>query len=455
MKFGLVPSEHGQTTVLAALSLLVIIAFVGLAIDGGSLWYSQHELHVAAEAAALAGALEVTPCLGVADCGAMQTAARTAVTENGIVVNALLANCAKGAESTTSITVNNPPCAQGPADPNYGKSQYVETLVSAQAQTYFMRLLGINSVPISARAEATRTSNPNCIYALDPSSGGAIAVAALASLNASCGVINESNSPSAFACDVLAGVHVTRLRITGGMQSFLCNASPSPTTYSPMPIPADPLAWLQKPAVPNCGNSLSSPYNGSPGPLLIAGSATLYPTAAYCGGIVLLPSANVTFMPGTYVIRSGGILGLQGGVSIDLGSRVTGSGVTFYNYGPIGGINFVASSVQLGQVSLIAPVSGTYAGVLFFQDPSNSTPDVILANSSWNTTLEGAFYFPNAPVTCALSGAGRYNILIAKDIAFALLSFPMGSLNNSTFINNYSSLLNGSPLAGGGAALVQ
>jgi hypothetical protein len=309
--------------------------------------------------------------------------------------------------------------------------------------------------PSSPEPEAMRSGNPNCIYALDPNGGNAITVDALATLSANCGVVDESSASNAFSCNLLAGVHATNLKITGGLQSFLCNSTPTPHTGVPVPSPADPLAYLPKPALPSCGNSFFSPYHGSPGPLTVIGSAVLYPDQAYCGGITLLPLASVTFMPGTYVIKSGGFLNLFGGLSIDLGATATGNGVTFYNYGPTGGVNFVAASLTLGTIKLTAPTTGTYAGVLFFQDPGNTTPDVILASSSLNSTLEGAYYFPSSTVTCAVTGFSKYNILVAKDIDFAALSFGIGTLNHTTFSNDYSSLPNGSPLAGGGSVLVQ
>jgi hypothetical protein len=435
--------------------MVVVVAFVGLAVDVGGLRYSEHKLQMAADSAALAAALEVTPCQGTHACSAMQSAAQSALNENGYTGSSMVLNCASMTGSGLSLMLNDPPCFRGAADPNSGKSGYVEAVVGATAQTYFARLVGYNNVPLTARAEAMKTPNPNCIYALDPTGGNAISVDILANLSATCGVVDESSASNAFSCNILSGVHVTNLKITGGRQSFLCATNPSPRTGVAVPSPADPLAYLPTPTVSACGSSISSPYTGSPFPLLIVGNATLYPGQAYCGGIVILPTANVTFMPGTYVIRSGGLLGLQGGLSIDLGANVTGSGVTFYNYGPIGGVNFVASSVTLGTVSLTAPTSGTYGGILFFQDPGNTTPDVIAANSSWNTTLEGAYYFPTALVTCAVTGPAKYNILVAKDILFAALSFPMGSLNSTSFSNNYSALTNGSPLAGGGSVLVQ
>jgi hypothetical protein len=321
--------------------------------------------------------------------------------------------------------------------------------------TYFVRLVGYSTVQLTARAESVRTSNPNCIYALDQTSANAITVAVLASLTATCGVVDESNSSGAFGCALFASVSVPNLKITGGLQNLLCTVSPAARTNVPAPNPADPLSTLPKPAVLSCGASVISPYHGSANPLIIVGTAVLYPDAAYCGGITIGPLANVTFMPGTYVIRSGGLLGMQGGMSFDLLSNVTGNGVTFYNYGPYGGINFLASSVTLGHVVLTAPTSGTYAGMLFFQDPGDTAAAVILSSSSLNTTLTGTYYFPTAMLTCAASGSATYNIIVAKDITFAALTFPLGTFGSTSLTNNYSSLANGSPLAGGGSALVQ
>lgn len=447
--------DNGQTTILFAASLGIVIAFVGLSVDVGSLCYQESKLHTAAEAVSLAAALEVQPCQGVNDCAAMQTAAQSALTENGFSNITLTTNCVSGPTTSLSLMLNNPPCLQGSSDPNAAKTKYVEALISLPSPTYFTRLIGFTSFPLKARAEAVRTANPNCVYALDPSGPNAITVNTLSSFTANCGVVDESSSAYAFTCGLLAGVHATNLKVTGGSQGFLCNSTPAPRINVPAPNPTDPLSTLPKPAVLSCGSSLLSPYHGSPNPLVILGTAVLYPDAAYCGGVTVGPLAHVTFMPGTYVIRAGGPLNLQGGMSFDLGATVTGTGVTFYNYGPAGAINFLASAVTLGAFSLTAPTTGTYAGILFFQDPGNTTPAIIVASASANTTLEGAYYFPAATVTCAVAGPAKYNILVAKDIAFTALSFPFVTLKDTSFNNNYSSLANGSPLAGGGSALVQ
>ena len=154
------------------------------------------------------------------------------------------------------------------------------------------------------------------------------------------------------------------------------------------------------------------------------------------------------------MLRSGGLLGLQGGLTISLLATVTGNGVTFYNYGPNGAISFVASSVNLGGVNLVAPTSGSYACMLFFQDPQDTAAATILASSAWNTILQGIYYFPTARVTYAASLPVDYNILVTKDIEFAALTFGSSALKSS-FSNNYSSIPNGCPMSGGGSVLVQ
>jgi hypothetical protein len=114
----------------------------------------------------------------------------------------------------------------------------------------------------------------------------------------------------------------------------------------------------------------------------------------------------------------------------------------------------VAPVVNLGGVNLTAPTSGTYACILFFQDPQNTTSASILASSNWNTVLQGTFYFPQASVVYAASTSASYNMLIAKDIEFSALTSGTTALA-SVFGNDYSSVSSGCPLTGGGSALVQ
>ena len=75
--------DGGQAAILAAVGMIAILAFLGLAIDVGHLRYVKRQLQIAADAAAVAGALEIQSCGGTKNCSAMQVAAQDALTENG------------------------------------------------------------------------------------------------------------------------------------------------------------------------------------------------------------------------------------------------------------------------------------------------------------------------------------------------------------------------------------
>ncbi len=145
-------------------------------------------------------------------------------------------------------------------------------------------------------------------------------------------------------------------------------------------------------------------------------------------------------------------------------------GVTFYNtgtaaagptaYGPIISLfdfnGFCGSTCQLQ-----APTTGTYAGILYFQDSNNNATVACgfgsaNANACFNGNINfrnqisqaGAYYFPGATVAFNFDfGAGApYSFLVANDIKW-FLTF--------TFNRNYANLPNGSPVKQGSATLVQ
>jgi Putative Flp pilus-assembly TadE/G-like len=466
--------ESGQTIVLAAVGMAVIIAFLGLAIDVGQVRLAKRQLQRAADAAALAGAIEVLPCLNVPNCAAMQTAATNAVAENGLTVTKLVTNCGTVTPATTvTLLLNNGPCSIGSTDPNNGKTTYVEAIVSQQQTTKFARLIGINNISLSARAEAQHIGQTNCIYALDPSASGAISTAVLALVSSNCGVVDESNSASALSCLIVGAITAPKVRVTGGSSGLLCLASTNNlTTGVPVPVPADPLAYLTKPTVPACGTSTGSPYHGASSAVNLSllntllSPAVLYADGAYCGGISIGLGANVIFntaQGSTFVLTSSkGAGGLN--ISLNLLSSIStsGGGVTFYNYGPAGAINFaVTVPGLLSSVSLAAPTTGPYAGILFFQDSGNTTPANITASISVATpAINGISYFPTATVSYGVavqllsngSCTGLYNPLIAKDISFVA---NLSVLTSSQFCSDYSALPNGSPLYSTKAVLVQ
>jgi hypothetical protein len=71
-------------------------------------------------------------------------------------------------------------------------------------------------------------------------------------------------------------------------------------------------------------------------------------------------------------------------------------------------------------MNLTAPDTGTYAGILFYQDRRAGSNNNITINGNSSSTFQGAFYFPKADLT--FSGTTGMNTncmqLVAKDVQF-------------------------------------
>jgi uncharacterized membrane protein len=71
-------SDAGQALVFVALAAIVIMGFLGLGNDLGYLRYMKRRLQMVADAAARAGAMELSHCGGASDCNALIAAAEVA-----------------------------------------------------------------------------------------------------------------------------------------------------------------------------------------------------------------------------------------------------------------------------------------------------------------------------------------------------------------------------------------
>ena len=395
-------SDAGQALLLMALSMVVLCGFAGLGIDMGYLRYMRRHMQAATDSAALAGAAEV----GYGD---VTSAAQADAATNGF----------NNSVNGTTVTVNNPPLS----GPNQGNSSYVEVLVAQQQPTFFMKLLGVYSEMVSTRAVAYSGVSGACIYALDPSQSSAFVVNGSANLTAQCGILdNSANTTAALVTDGGGCLSAKYIGVVGQFKSnSSCQATPTPV--SGVAGFSDPLAYLQPPTVGACDYPSGVSISG--------GSPTLYP-GVYCGGINISGgSTDVTFSPGTYIINGGGM-------NISGGANVQGDGVTFYITGTSSSFKGV-SITGGGNSELIAPSSGTYASILFFQDRSivstSSSDNSNIAGGS-GTAIQGTLYFPTANLTYAGSSVNSlYTILIADTVNIA----------NTTIINDtYQSLPSGS-----------
>jgi Flp pilus assembly protein TadG len=424
---GILRDESGQAAAFAAVCLIVIMSAMALAIDVGHLRFKQQQLQTVADAAALAGALEIQTCGSTSNCTAMQSASQTAVTENGLGTPTVVTQCASSTAAGVILEVNNGPCALGAGDPNEGNSQYVETVVIQKLNTFFGAVIGIRQITLTARSEATSSGSSSgacsgcCLYA------GSIAFnSSNGSMNMTCGIFDNGNLQT----DNGDSATTPTFKYAGSWSPNNCNStctwSDAAPTYTSTHA-SDPLASLSPPSQPSASSTASNttPNNG----------ATLQP-GYYANGINLNSNVSVTLAPGTYY--------MNGSINVDSGATLSGTGVTLY---------FTSGSLQPNSgstVQLTAPTTGSDAGMLIWESSSNSSGMNMDAGSS--SYFQGVIYLPDATLTLNSSSGSTVNGTAAYTVV-DVNSLILDSSETFDIKNNYSTLPGGtSPLNMGGTA---
>jgi hypothetical protein len=469
---------------MAAFALVVLAGFTGLAVDMGTLRYEKRLQQSAADAAALAGASELTYSTS-----AISTSAQSAATQNGFtdgssndVSQCDLSTNPALAIGTTCVQVNNPPSI-GPHSSGTNSANYVEVLVAKIQPTFFMNIFGVSRKEVYARAVATNTgggpgTGSGCIYTLGTPaaklklSSADIGVNGNAVLNApTCGIVDNGNFDAVGSVSVLAG------SIGVGGKSGLPSQQPSscsgftsgttgvcPTPTLNMPYSGDPFSG--KYAIPTYGAS-RGPIKITAGSCTGAGCAPSGQTAVTCAsGVCAVPAGTyddicidnnqtVNFGAGLFVVT--GASTCANGVSFKINASSTvcnsvnadcsgmvasqNAGVTFYMVG-----SNTVSVDGTAQVQLAAPTSGTYEGMLFFQDPNAALGTNMVLSGNSNSLYQGAIYGPT--LTLSFGGNTNFN----NGAAYTIIVTNEMNSNGGPNINlasNLSGLSNGGgPLAG-------
>ncbi len=388
--------ESGQVLVLTAIALLSLLAITGLATDVGLLWTQKREMQTAADAAAIGGAWELAqPGIGQASAAARKDAER-----NGY----------KHGPAGVTVTVNTPPTS----GEFMGMDDAVEVIIRQPKPTYFLRVLGISSVVVQARAVARMRGARNCLYVLHPSASGALKMAGTGTLSANCGIMVNSSSSDALKITGNACISVTAISIKGGYLNGGNSCLLVPTPVTGVPAVPDPLAGVAPPAVGAC-NYTNYKATGVP-PVV-----TLNP-GVYCGGINIA-GGSVVFNPGTYILKGGGLI-------VKSGTVVSGTGVTFYN---TEGGGYAYAAIDIAEnvtVTLLAPTTGPLAGILFFQDRSISSNKVNTISNNVLSTIQGVFYFP----TTTLKYTGSETVGVTKTL---IVVYELDMLGNAKVDINF------------------
>jgi hypothetical protein len=378
--------ESGQTLIFVALALTSVLGLVGVATDVGLLFHFKRNLQIAADGAAIAGALQLK-----LNPATVSSAATASAAKNGVA---------------SGVTVNNPPAS----GPHSGNAAYVEVIITQSEPLFFARVLGLTSMNVAARAVATNGASNGCMYTLGTSGTDILMNGNVDLTAASCSIIDDSSNGSQA---LLANGNVTlAARSIGVVGGVLNNGGNSitPTPVSGIVPVSNPLASLTAPVNP--GGCVSR---------TVQSNTTLTP-GCY-SSLVINGTPTVTLNAGVYY--------MTGSVTVNGAPTVNGTGVTIYL------ASSSASFIDNGNttLNLSAPTSGALDGILFYQNPSDT--NMLTINGSSTSSLKGIFYAPTANLV--VNGSGSTDFYTA---------FVVGSLtfNGTGTLLDYASINASSPL---------
>jgi Flp pilus assembly protein TadG len=370
---------NGNFSLFFALLSPVLFGLIGGAVDLIVYERQQAQMQDAVDAAALAAAREASLK------GWNQTTAES-------VAQAMISGNLEGktfSEQTKFTTMVN-------VDED---SRTVNVTLDMDQFSFFVLSYFRHDPQIRVRSSATSSNNTNvCVVGLDAAAAGTIAITDSAKVNAAdCAVFSNSS-----ATDGLSSLDSGLLKAqfacsSGGYEGMSGNYSSTPTTDCP-PL-ADPLAERIPPVAGSCDETN----------LVLSDETVSLNPGTYCGGINIKKNVNVTFKPGVYIIKDGGLLSKNQSVAM-------GDGVTFYFTGAGSRFSFDGTT----EISFKAPSNGPTAGILFFEDPASPAGTVFEIDSKKAATLLGTIYLPNGTLSIRaknkVAEASAYTVIVARKI---------------------------------------
>jgi len=397
--------RRANMAALTALMLPVLIGAAGLTSDTIQWALVRRALQRQADSAALAGAY--------------------AMTQNRDVTTTVTADLQKN----NNFGMNTTPVIEvGPTSgPFAGDSSVVRVRITSRTRLPFTGAFMGQGMVISAEATAgLRQDGDYCMLALDNTNSLAITNSGSTIVDARCGMHSNSSGEPAINGSGNATITASPVSAVGNVDNR-SNQFTQDTVFQPYSVAQrDPFASLPLPAISN------SPNNGD---VRSNQNRTLNP-GTYRGMDI---QGTATLNPGVYFIdgrSNGNNQNKNLGFNLGAGARVTGTGVTIVltmsNPPASGTSNLVAGMTMHGNavINLTAPSSGTYKGVLFYQDPRATTlgEDVVI-NGNTGSRLLGAVYIPRN--TIRFNGNTNINMRCLQ-----LVSYRLIFTGNSTIVND-------------------
>ena len=389
----LLRDRMGNVLMLAAASMPILVGAAGLATDTVQWTLWKRQIQRQADSAALAGAYAVAQGFSASDSATADISRMALVT------------------LTQTPVIENAPTTGSHA----GDNQAVRVVLQTTGDLPFSKLLGVKAPVIFGEATAAVVSTGNyCVVSLEASSSVGVTLQGNASVDLGCGIMTNSRASNAVTAGGSSTVVATPVAAVGGLQSS--SNYVSPTTLQPYSIPlSDPYADLPTPNPSSCSGKVSVNPN----------STSSISPGCYKGFDI---KGTLNMAPGTYFID---------GSSFNIGAQavVNGTGVTIILTSSNAGTNpnqIATADINGGAtLNLSAPTSGTYSGVLFYQDRRALDSGTNKINGNASSSFQGAFYFPSQAME--FSGTSGMTTTCVK-----MVSRRVTFIGNSSIVNQCS-----------------
>jgi Flp pilus assembly protein TadG len=447
-------SESGNVLVLTALSFLVLMGFVAVAVDAGMLYRAKRNMQKVADAAALSAAAQISSD------STGQGPANTAATQNGFSIG------------TSAGTVTMTPQILTPSS----SLGYIQVTATEHTPTFFVPLFnskfGLMDISATGGASYTLATSNECMLALSPTG------TAVPNYN---GVETDGSTTMIWGTTIMADVAVTgsakisaphcgvqacgpSTEVSGSGKTAAAlyaagsgNIDASSTSAPSWGTDNSGSSVKTTPTIKSCsGNPMASSMPTPPTPSSTCSDPTWMQNNGQKAG-----GGTYTISPGTYcnfntsnvkaLTMSPGMYIISQTFSTNSGTTITGNGVTIYLANGVDANSANGYGVGNGTtMNLSSPTSTSNGGVpgvtIWDGNSSASTPDTFTFGGGASSTFNGAIYAPN---TNLFIGNNSGNTTLSSNI----LANTITVVGSGTITNNYNPSSSSSSSSGTGTGV--
>jgi Flp pilus assembly protein TadG len=393
--------RRGNALIIAGAALPLVVGSAGLATDTiqWALW--KRQLQRAADSAALAGVYD-----------------RIANDSSTANVPAAVDDDLDRHDHTDITLLSGYPQVDYPSGTNW--TNPVRVTLALQKKLGFSSLFMSSPPVITTRATAaTVATGVYCVVSLVDTSATGIKATGNGDIDLGCGMITNSTSLTAAIATGSSEVNATPVAAVGDIQDSdnWGGAELLPFTVKQ----DDPYADVDVPSFSPCKGGGNKIQISNPGTTVDRSSDT---------GVQCVSDIDVN---GTLILGSATYVIDGGNFSAGSQAKISCTHCTVILTNSDGGTPTIGSADINGgaEIKMSAPDSGTYEGILFYQDrrAPESTTIVNKINGNSDSLMEGAFYFPKQQLQ--INGTAGLNFKCAQFVSYVVEFSGNGSVNNT------------------------